>query len=79
MAAAAVPHTVKTVLAQTDQLVQPAMELSSHAKPATDAQIADATGPHRPVMVAVSHVTPQQLRLQEEETREIIVKITLVL
>jgi hypothetical protein len=59
MAAAAVPHTVKTVLAQTAQLVQPAMVLSSHAKPATDAQIADATGPHRPVTVPVSHVTPQ--------------------
>jgi hypothetical protein len=27
----------------------------------------------------VSLVTPQQLRLQEEETREIIAKITLVL
>jgi hypothetical protein len=27
----------------------------------------------------VSHATPHQLRLQEEETREIIVKITLVL
>jgi hypothetical protein len=26
----------------------------------------------------VSHVTPQQLRLLEAETREIIVKITLV-
>jgi hypothetical protein len=54
-----VPHTVKTVLAQTAQLVQPAMALSSHAKPATDAQIADATGPHRPVTVPVSHVIPQ--------------------
>jgi hypothetical protein len=27
----------------------------------------------------VSHVTPHQLRLLEEETREIIAKITLVL
>jgi hypothetical protein len=30
------------------------------------------------LLLHVSHVTPQQLRLLEEETREIIVKITLV-
>jgi hypothetical protein len=59
MAEAAEPHTVKTVLAQTVQLAQHATALSSHAKPATDAQIADATGPHRPVMVPVSHATTQ--------------------
>ena len=59
MAAAAVRHTVKTVLAQTVQLAQPATAHSSRAKPATAAQIADATGPQTLVTAPASLVTPQ--------------------
>jgi len=59
MAAAVVPHTVKTVLAQTVQLDQHATAHSSHAKPATAAQIADATGPQTLVTEPASLVTPQ--------------------
>jgi hypothetical protein len=55
MAAEVVRHSVKTAQHQTVRLAQPAH--TSHAKPATDDQIADATGPHRPQMAPASHVT----------------------